>query len=205
MVPLCLFSTFLLPQPGYQSDHSALANTGDEPLPFPRHSPRKYLVIRLFRRLLVSPSGLNLTSYGTGILLSEAHEFNALSKPINSTQFHCHRNFRYHKPYLCSISSAKMHSFPTIHHKTLNATLIPKECDSHFQFRGIKYAHVPARFGHSTPVDDWEDRTLDCREFGCEFSFRPRSYSLPLAGTGASCVPFYITSQLCFHLSPISP
>src|SRR6266498_4217738 len=83
-----------------------------------------------------------------------------------------------------------MSSFPTLHHKTLNATLVPKECDSHYQFRGIKYAGVPARFEQSIPIDDWKGKTLDCSEFGCELSTLIIRFcqELPCAVSFSSCL-----------------
>ncbi|KAF8448245.1 Alpha/Beta hydrolase protein [Kalaharituber pfeilii] len=59
-------------------------------------------------------------------------------------------------------------------HPTLNATFQGLSVVSQdsgpqptlAQFRGIKFAKVPARFTYAEPVDDWSGSILDCTKFG---------------------------------------
>lgn len=63
-------------------------------------------------------------------------------------------------------SLASMTVAALLHHQTLNATLTPAERELHYEFRGIKYAAIPARWEHSQPIDSWNGQVLDCTKFG---------------------------------------
>ena len=65
----------------------------------------------------------------------------------------------------------------SLHHPSLNATLrgvpsvqtirIPAVHEKRIlQFRGIKFASIPARFSFAELIDDWNGAELDCTAFG---------------------------------------
>ncbi|KAF5002929.1 hypothetical protein FDECE_10484 [Fusarium decemcellulare] len=55
---------------------------------------------------------------------------------------------------------------PSFRHNSLNATLRPAEREHHYEFRGIKYASISARWEHSQAIDNWDGQELDCTEYG---------------------------------------
>ncbi|KAJ3520048.1 hypothetical protein NM208_g13883 [Fusarium decemcellulare] len=72
---------------------------------------------------------------------------------------------------------------PSFRHNSLNATLRPAEREHHYEFRGIKYASISARWEHSQAIDNWDGQELDCTEYGpkCPQPYRDIAafYSLP--------------------------
>lgn len=59
-----------------------------------------------------------------------------------------------------------MDASSSLRHESLDATLLPAVRDFHCEFRGIKYASIPARFEHSVRIDSWKGQQLDCTKFG---------------------------------------
>lgn len=65
---------------------------------------------------------------------------------------------------------------PLVQHQGLRATFTGIERGSEGvtvnEFRGIKYASVPARFERAQPVDDFGDAVVDASQYGyCSESF----------------------------------
>ena len=61
-------------------------------------------------------------------------------------------------------------SAPQVSHQTLNAEFKGTarkigETDIH-QFRGIKYANIPARFERAEPVDSFNGASIDATQYG---------------------------------------
>lgn len=61
-------------------------------------------------------------------------------------------------------------SAPQVSHQTLNAEFKGTarkigETDIH-QFRGIKYANIPARFERAEPVDNFNGASVDATQYG---------------------------------------
>lgn len=51
-------------------------------------------------------------------------------------------------------------------HASLNATLKGVRAGNVQHFRGVPYAHIPARFARSEPLDDWQGKEVECTDFG---------------------------------------